>query len=204
MTAENKTSRHQISAVLILISIIAVLGLALAGEFELIDHDLAKRGVGASLALLLLLLGNQLPKLVLPLAARAENSAPVLAAERFAATVLVGAGLGALAVWIWWPVEQMMPVAGAIVLAGFGLAAANWTRVLLANGGAARDASKELAASRPRQTLLMLLHAIFWVAVIFLADTIWGDVVAQWLVLPFVLINGLVAVLYQRRFKQQD
>ncbi|WP_339748714.1 hypothetical protein [uncultured Maricaulis sp.] len=204
MTADNKTSRHRISAVLILISIVAVLGIALAGEFELIDRNLAKRGVGASLALLLLLLGNQLPKLVLPLAARAENSAPVLAAERFAATVLVGAGLAALAVWIWWPAEQMMPVAGAIVLAGFGLAAANWTRVLLANGGAVRGVSNERFGSKSRLTLLMMLHALLWVAVIFLADTIWGDVVSQWLVLPFVLINGLLAVLYQRRFKRQD
>ena len=131
MTADNKTSRHRISAVLILISIVAVLGIALAGE-------------------------------------------------------------------------QMMPVAGAIVLAGFGLAAANWTRVLLANGGAVRGVSNERFGSKSRLTLLMMLHALLWVAVIFLADTIWGDVVSQWLVLPFVLINGLLAVLYQRRFKRQD
>ena len=81
--------------------------------------------------------GNKVPRLVLQMSVRGETPAPVLAAERFAAMVLVGAGLASLAVWIWWPAEQMMLVAGVIVLAAFGLAAANWARVLLTGGGAA-------------------------------------------------------------------
>lgn len=203
MTLDNQTHKPRIGAGLMAFLVLAVLAIALAGEFGLIDQVLAKRGVGASLALLLLMLGNQWPKLVLPLAARQENPAVILAAERFAATVLVGAGLAALAVWVWAPAAWMMPIAGAIVLAGFGLAAANWTRVLLTGGVLARPAAEGLGRSAPRLTVLMLLHALFWVAVIFLADSIWGDAVSRWLVLPFLILNGALAVLYQRRFKRQ-
>ena len=203
MSTEQKLSRHRVSAALVAGLAFAVLATALAGEFELIDQGLAKRGVGAALALLLLVLANQLPKLIVPLAIRRDNPAPVLAAERFAATVLVGAGLASLAVWIWWPAAQMMAVAGIIVLAGFGLASANWARLLLSGGATIREASDELVSSRPRLTILMLMHALLWVAIIFLADTIWGDAVSRWLVLPFLVLNGLLAVLYQRRFKRQ-
>lgn len=139
MTTENQSSKFKISAVLTGLLVLAVMAVALAGEFEWIDHDIAKRGVGASLALLLLLLGNQMPKLILPLAVRREKPAPILAAERFAATVLVVAGLAAMGVWIWWPADQMMALASVIVLAGFALAAANWARVLLVGGAPARQ-----------------------------------------------------------------
>lgn len=199
-----ETPKSRISSVLTAILVIAVMAIAAAAEFDLIGREFAKRGVGAALAMLLLVLGNQLPKLVLPLAARQANPGPVLAAERFSATILVIAGLAALAVWIWWPAAQMMPLAGAIVLAGFGLATANWVRVILTGGVSAAVASASLLASQPRMTALMLMHGLFWVAVIFLADSIWGDAVSRWLTLPFILLNGGVAYLYSRRFKRQD
>jgi|TARA_R110002073_G_scaffold87436_2_gene207624 hypothetical protein len=204
MTLESETHGSRISTALIVILVIAVLAIAAATEFDLIAREYAKRGVGGAMALLLLVLGNQMPKLVLPVAARQANPGPVLAAERFSATILVIAGLAALAVWIWWPAAQMMPLAGAIVLAGFGLAMANWARVILTGGASAAEASTSLLASQPRMTALMLLHALFWVAVIFLADSIWGDAVSRWLTLPFILLNGGVAYLYSRRFKRQD
>lgn len=199
-----ETPKSRISSVLTAILVIAVMAIAAAAEFDWIGREFAKRGVGAALAMLLLVLGNQLPKLVLPLAARQANPGPVLAAERFSATILVIAGLAALAVWIWWPAAQMMPLAGAIVLAGFGLATANWVRVILTGGVSAAEASTRLLASQPRMTALMLMHGLFWVAVIFLADSIWGDAVSRWLTLPFILLNGGVAYLYSRRFKRQD
>lgn len=51
--------------------------------------------------------------------------------------------------------------------------------------------------------ILMLMHAVFWVAVIFLADSIWGDVVSRWLVVPAMILNGVLAVIYSRRAKPQ-
>ncbi|WP_417482651.1 hypothetical protein [Maricaulis sp.] len=179
-----------------------VLGVALAGAFGWVDHNLARRGVGAALALLLLVLGNQFPRLVLPRAARQENPAPVLAAERFAATILVCAGLAALPVWVWWPAAQVMQVTGVIILAGFGLAAANWARVLLTGAAAAGAVCAGLMSSPARLSLLMLMHALLWVAVMFLADSIWGDVVSRWLLVPFTLLNGWLALLFARRRKQ--
>ena len=203
MTADNQKSGMKVSAMLMGLLVLAVMVVALAGEFEWIGHDAAKRGVGASLALLLLLLGNQMPKLILPLAVRREKPAPILAAERFAATVLVLAGLGAMGVWIWWPADQMMALASVIVLAGFALAAANWARVLLVGGMPARQGSEGLLTSRPRLMILMLMHALFWVAVIFLADTIWGDIVSRWLVVPAMIFNGVLAVIYSRRARPE-
>ncbi len=203
MNVDNQTRTIPISPVLMGVLTLVVLGLALAGEFELIGREFAKRGVGAALALLLLLLGNQLPKLMLPPAARLNNPAPLLAAERLAATILVCAGLAALAVWIWWPAQTMMAVAGVIVLTGFALAAANWARVLLAAGVPARQGVDGLLASKPRLTILMLMHVLLWVAVIFLADSVWGDAMARWLLVPFLVLNGMLAVIARRRSRRQ-
>tara|TARA_R110002072_G_scaffold260612_2_gene419060 strand:- start:2724 stop:3338 length:615 start_codon:yes stop_codon:yes gene_type:complete len=198
MTLAPETPRSRISTALLALLVIAVIAIAAAAEFDLIDMELAKRGVGGALALLLLVLGNQLPKLVLPLAARRANPGPVLAAERFAATILVIAGLASLAVWIWWPADKMMPVASIVVLAGFGLAAANWARVILAVGGLVSQAPEGRLVPRSRMLILMLLHALLWVAVIFLADSIWGDVVSRWLTVPALILNGVLAVFYTR------
>ena len=199
MSEADKATAPIVSLGLTGILVAAVLGVALAGAFDLIDHALAKRGVGAALAMLLLVLGNQFPKLVLPRAARQENAPSVLAAERFAAAILVCAGLAALAVWIWWPAVQVMQVAGLVVLAGFGLAAANWVRVLLTGAARAEAITAGLMSSPTRLSLLMLMHALLWVAVIFLADSIWGDVVSRWLLVPFALLNGWLAILFARR-----
>jgi hypothetical protein len=203
MTADNQTPKMRISAVLTGLLVLAVMAVALAGEFEWINHDLAKRGVGASLGLILLVLGNQMPKLILPPAAWREQPAPILAAERFAATVLVCAGLAATAVWIWWPADTMMALASLIILAGFALAAANWARVLLLGGAPVRRGSDGLLTTGPRLMLLMLMHAVFWVAVIFLADSIWGDFVSRWLAVPAMIFNGVLAVIYARRSRGQ-
>ncbi len=149
MTFKSETPRLRISPVLIAILVLAVLAIAAAAEFDLIDREYAKRGVGAALALLLLVLGNQLPKLILPRAVRQANPGPVLAAERFAATILVSAGLAALAVSIWWPAAEMMALAGVIVLAGFALSAANWARVILTGSAPAHAAAAGLMDHHP-------------------------------------------------------
>ncbi|WP_417484080.1 hypothetical protein [Maricaulis salignorans] len=203
MTLAPQKYGSPVSLVLMGSLVIAVMVIATAGEFELIGREWAKRGVGAALALLLLVLGNYWPKLFIPVDARRANPGPVLAAERFAATILVIAGLAALAVWVWWPATQMMAVAGAIVLAGFGLTAANWARVILTGGAAAQSAASGLLASQPRLTVLMLMHALFWVAVIFFADSVWGDAVSRWLTVPFLLLNGGLGLLYSRRLNRQ-
>tara|TARA_R110000868_G_scaffold24255_12_gene96057 strand:+ start:3963 stop:4586 length:624 start_codon:yes stop_codon:yes gene_type:complete len=203
MTLEPHKHGSPVSLVLMGGLVIAVLAIVAAGEFDLIDREWAKRGVGAALALLLLVLGNYWPKLLIPVDAWRANPGPVLAAERFAATILVIAGLAALAVWVWWPAPRMMAVAGAITLAGFGLTAANWVRVILTGGVSAQSAARGLLASQPRLTVLMLMHALFWVAVIFLADTVWGDAVSRWLIVPFILLNGALGLLYSRRLDRQ-
>ena len=88
MTLEPHKHGSPVSLVLMGGLVIAVLAIVAAGEFDLIDREWAKRGVGAALALLLLVLGNYWPKLLIPVDAWRANPCPVLAAERLPARSL--------------------------------------------------------------------------------------------------------------------
>ncbi len=46
--------------------------------------------------------------------------------------------------------------------------------------------------SAMRNAVYLILFALFWGFAMFLADSIWGDDVAQWMAVAYVLINGFI------------
>ncbi len=46
-----------------------------------------------------------------------------------------------------------------------------------------------------RITIYLILHGLLWAFAMILADSIWGDSVAQWMAVVFGVFNGIVAML---------
>jgi small-conductance mechanosensitive channel len=177
----------------------ALMGFALAGQFELIDRSLAKRVVGSMFGLILMVTGNYLPKVVLPVSARRRNPARAMAAERAAGWIFVLAGLVTIAIWILLPIESVMLTAGLVGLGAFILVGANWVWLLMSGADETveipdYEPANDPATSQKRLGLLMILHALLWGFAIFLADSIWGDAVSRWMTIPFIIANSLLAI----------
>lgn len=205
MSTKNFTGSDKAAAAIGSLLVAAVIGFAVTKEMGMIDNLLAKRGVGLALGGLLIVAGNLLPKLVLPLGARGGHGEKAAAAERFAGLVFVLAGLVQVMVWVFAPLNAPL-VASLVGLTAVALAAANY--IGLAMKGPARG----LFAETPPQTradrallskrgiVFQILYALVWVFAMFLADEIWGDQFSQWMAVAFVLTQGiLVALLVRQR-----
>ena len=79
---------------------------ALAKESYLIDGDVAKRFVGVMLGVLLMFMGNVMPKKLAPLDSAPSHAAKTQATQRFVGWLFVIAGLLYAAVWMVVDLEQ--------------------------------------------------------------------------------------------------
>ncbi|GEM_PF-1439846 len=79
---------------------------ALAQESYLIDGDVAKRSVGVMLGLLLIFMGNVMPKKLAPLDSEGARAAKTQATQRFVGWLFVVAGLLYATVWMVVDLEQ--------------------------------------------------------------------------------------------------
>jgi len=187
----SSTSR-KFEAFIIGIFVTGVMGFAVAKELGSIDGYLAKRSIGIILGLLLIMMGNFLPKIVRPLAEQAGNPARAMAAERFAGRMFMLGGLAYISVWIYGSQESAPLISSLIGIGAFVLAAANWMRLMGAEMFGRRDRSPSDAISHAR---LQILFALFWVFAIFLGDAIWGDYVSQPMAIGYVIVIGIWAAL---------
>lgn len=178
------------TAILIGALIVGVLVIALAKEFGGLDSDIAKRAIGIIFGVILMGVGNTLPKIVLPLSARQVDPAKTSAVDRFAGRVFVLAGMIYIGIWVFAPVELRMVTSSLVGLGAFGLVIVNW--VIKMKG----EFSLKTKADYRRLSMFGILHALLWVFAIFLVDSIWGDAAAKWMALGFVLLNGMVASLF--------
>jgi hypothetical protein len=202
----NKAGAPKIILVMAAIMFAALMGFALAGEFELIERNLAKRIVGSMFGLIMMVSGNYLPKVVLPVSARRRNPARAMAAERAAGWIFVLAGLISVAVWALVPIEKVMLTASVIGLGAFLLVGANWVWLVVGRTEVAVDTPDEGSTIDPisankRLGLFMILHALLWGSAIFLVDSIWGDAASRWMVVPFIIANSLLAVYALPKFR---
>jgi hypothetical protein len=184
---------------------VAVLGFGVLREQGTIDPDLGRRAVAILLGLMLAVTGNVLPKLVRPLAAHAGDPARCLAADRFAGWTFAIAGLIFAALWVFAPIQHVMRISALVGLGAFALVAASQLRLVLAADARGRhertshSPAVDEAAAATRIVAVQLLHALLWVFAMFLTDSIWGDTVAQWMVLPFIIASGaLLSVQFTR------
>jgi hypothetical protein len=176
--------------------VIAVLVFALAKEFSVIDGAIAKRVVGMLFGAILIVAGNFLPKIVQPLNAQPRDMAKTKAVERFAGQTFVVAGIVYIAVWVLARPEHAMLISSAIGLIAFALVGAICVRIAFStppgNQPAIGNATGEHAAAS-RMTFLFIFHALAWVFAMFFVDSLWGDKAAPWMVIGFVMANGLLA-----------
>lgn len=166
---------------------------AVARDQDVVDPDLGRRVVAIGLGSILVVTSNALPKLVRPLTAHGSNPARVLAAERFAARTLVLTGIAFVALWALGPIEHLMLISALVGLAGFALVGVSQLRLMLDGNTRSREAedadedpaAKEVAIKRT--AIVVLLHGLLWVFAMFLADSIWGDRAAPWMVIAFLV-----------------
>ena len=199
MSTEPHRAYSGISATMSVMGLCAILiTFAVAKEFGLVGGEVAKRAVGMAIGAVLIVSGNVLPKFTLPLSMRTQNPERAMATERFAGWTFVLTGLVFVAAWLFVPLEHVKLVSSLVGLGAFGVVFASWVRFV--RGEHSKDrlqlpAAESLAAQSEdalagRGSLIMVLHAVLWVFVILLSDSIWGDGVAQWLAVFFVIANG--------------
>ena len=102
-----KTRQELIRAIACAGAMLALsLGAAWAKELSLVDGDMTKRFVGVMLGVVLILMGNVMPKKLAPLDSQGARAAKTQATQRFVGWLFVVAGLLYAAVWMVVDLEQ--------------------------------------------------------------------------------------------------
>jgi hypothetical protein len=171
-----------------------MMAIAICKETGVINHELAKRGVGIIIGLMLIGAGNLLPKFRL-FDAPQFDPAKALAAERFAGWVFVLAGTAYVAAWVLAPMPSVIVISSVIGLVAFALVALDVVRLM--SGARASVATPPAAeATRVKRILLgTLLLTSGWGAAMFLVDYIWGDDVSQRLAVIFSIVFVFIVAL---------
>lgn len=213
-TKRGAFSRRKIERALCWASLLlaGVLGFALLKETGVLTNNVSKRSAGALIGIVLIVTGNSLPKYITPLSMRACSPARATATERFAGWVFVLGGLVYVAAWVFAPIENAKLWSSLIGLCVFLIVIVAWTR--LASGPQQEyfdatlpgdgDADQQRGGrpimsspSRGRVAVIILLHALAWaIAMLFASalfeNTAWGNQVAPWMSVGFVLANGVL------------
>lgn len=188
-----------LSAGFAIILITALIAVILAAAFDLVDRITAKRLACIVFGLMLFGAGNILPKLVMPIGAGSAG-----AGDRFAGAVFVLAGLACVAIALFAPGDQILLIESVVGISAFALAGLNWLLAARRTPssdvmpGGSRAAS--LAKAR-RMTVILILNGLFWTFLIFVADTMWGDAGARWTLVPFIIVNSLLALSQLKFFR---
>ena len=205
MTASTHPSPGRASSVALVTLLLAFAGVVIAKETGQIDGVMAKRGVGALLGLIMVVTGNILPKMIFPL----TRTARIGTAERVCGWILVLTGLALVAAFALLPDEGVALQGALIGLAGFAgvgltLAASGWS---VQGGGmsslAEVDGASPLAqrSDKVRVSAIFILHAIAWAFAMFVADAIWDDQAAIWMVVAFTIANSLLALVLRKHWR---
>jgi hypothetical protein len=176
----------------------AVVAVAVGRRTGMLEPELAKRSGVLTFGIMLAVLGNYLPKFVVP-----WSTPATVAARRFAGWVFVVAGGAYVAACLLAPMPQAVVASSVIGIGAFVLAGANWMRVVghtaplaSAAGEATGDAQapappdEDLAVGFVRAAPLILL-GLFFAFVMFLTDALWGDDVVEWMAVGYCLAIGI-------------
>lgn len=188
-----------LSAGFAIILIAALIAVILAAAFDLVDRITAKRLACIVFGLMLFGAGNILPKFVMPVGAGSAG-----AGDRFAGTVFVLAGLACVVIALFAPGEQILLIESVVGISAFALAGFNWwlaTHRMPPTAAKSGDRRAASQAKARRMAVILILNGLFWTFLIFVADTLWGDAGAQWTLVPFVIVNSLLAFSQRKLFR---
>ncbi len=185
---------------------ILLFALAMLEKRHLIDSDLARRGMGLLVGVLMMTAGNYLPK-SRPLRALRCSTASARAAERFAGWVLVAGGAVETIVFLFVPLAQARFIS-AYVGAGVVLAiACDWAllflRSLRRQPGGAEQAESEPAAQGEREMLFLVLAVLCILVTAFLKlqwpEQVSSPVLATWIAILPAVVFAVVSPRSRRR-----
>ena len=185
------------AALLVGALVLIIMGSGLAQELELLTPAHARSAVVIGLCAMVMVLGNLLPKLVLPLSSHGRDPR----ADRRAGWALALTGLAALLTWLLAPDDHALLLTALVGFGGMALVGGSWLwRRVEAAGVDALGLTMSLPGQAPvltiRAVVGLLLHAVFWVFIMFLADATWGDVAARWVAVVFMVANGVLAATF--------
>lgn len=198
-----------------------VLGFAFLNEIGVLSAGASKRAAGAVIGFVLIATGNALPKIITPTAMRSCDPAKAKATERFAGWVFVLGGIGYVFTWFFAPIESAKLWSSGIALSAFLIVVVAWARLATlpnserfqaraVTSDQSHQKKKEISmavSSNRRFAAILLLHALAWAFAMLFASAIfenasWGNQVAPWMSVGFVLANGLLIA--ARRSNKQD
>ncbi|HEY2090761.1 MAG TPA: hypothetical protein VGJ81_02645 [Thermoanaerobaculia bacterium] len=170
----------------------AIMALAVALKFDLIDAAVFRRTVGLVIGAAAVLVGNVLPK-VRPLSLLTGSVKRSSAAERFAGWVLVLAGAVYVSAFLFLPIAEARRVSSFAGIVSLLLIAGSWT--WLAVSGA--QAPKPGAATKSRKLMFSLLLAFFYVFATACIGVFFG--LAWWMVVVFWFAYAALTALVESR-----
>jgi hypothetical protein len=106
-------------------------------------------------------------------------------------------GVGVIIAGLIAPQGQGLLYASLVGLAGFAFVALNAAALILSPAvepAQGEDDELPRAAMAQRRTLFLILHALAWVYLIFLVDSLWGDAASKWTTVAFIVANGAAVV----------
>lgn len=196
MTETRKPS-HPVSIAFAIVLIGGLAGVILAGALDMLDRDMTRRLACSVFGLMLLGAGNVLPKIVTPVRT-GQTQQGLRRADRIAGGIFVLAGLACVAAAFIAPPAQILLIEAIIGIGAFLIAGLIWAGASLAapnRGMTETDDSAHAAKARvQRLTVFLILNALFWVFLIFVADVVWGDAGARWMLVPFIIVNSLLGI----------
>ncbi len=182
-----ETRRPVLSLTIAILAVAAIIMVFAAGKLTgSVDDEFAKRGVAAMIGIMLVVVGNYVPKMRLFQSDGAPGAGPV---DRFAGWIFVLAGLTFAAIWALAPVDRAALGSPMIAIAAFLLVLARWLHW--------RGQRQDGAAPRPtpgRILIVLLLLSLFWASLIFLADRLWGDTAVRWMAIVFAVALPLTLI----------
>ncbi|MEE2565515.1 hypothetical protein [Hyphobacterium marinum] len=204
MTETLHKPSHPVSIAFAVLLIAGLAGVVLAGAFDWLDRDLTRRLACIVFGLMLLGAGNILPKIVMPV--RSGRAYPGMRrADRLAGAIFVLAGLACVGVAVFAPADGILLIESVIGIGTFMVAGLIWSGAALAAPRAETadtEQSPETARAKvQRLSVFLILNGLFWAFLIFVADIVWGDAGAQWMLVPFIIVNSLLAVTQIKLFR---
>jgi hypothetical protein len=188
------------------------MAIGLADKMGVIDSELAKRAIGFAIGLMLVVVGNSLPKLRPLHGSRAKANST--ASERLSGWALVLAGSFWILLFAFAPLNLARYVAAVIGIGAVTLLAVNWTWLARRTFFGNRTENEETAipfaiSAGPRRMIGYLLFAFFFVVTtacvkFLIVEKPLADQVASWMLFFFgISYAGLFAVLEYRHARKK-
>jgi hypothetical protein len=178
------------------------MALAIAAKTGIIDPPFEKRALGVLIGVMVIVMGNLLPKLR-PLNAHGGDPTSTTAAERLAGWLLVISGIAYTALFVFAPLDRARPISSLIGIGAIVIIAASWIRLAIL-ALARRDArtprnAPDRRVVEQRKVVGWLMFSFFYLVAtacftFLFQDRIWFHEFASWMLIAAGFLYSLLHV----------